>query len=260
MAVTTVPNPSADEIRLAQELAAELQVQYVPRSATVSKMQKQMGVLQMLVAGKRLTLHAHGREIFFHPSMAVVRVKRMLLGDTDLMVEKSGLQSGDVVLDCTLGMGSDAIVFAHAVGTRGKVIGLEQNPVLAALVRIGMRNWPSDVLEVAEAMRRVEVVAAHHLDFMRTMPDQSVDIVYFDPMFRSTVKESVNFDPIRELSITDAISPNSVEEAKRIARKSIVLKERAASGEFERLGFPPPLRRSSSFTYSVIFRRGEESF
>ncbi|MFC4766399.1 class I SAM-dependent methyltransferase [Effusibacillus consociatus] len=257
--VTTVPKPSDSEILHAENLAKELQADYVKRTSTVRKMQETHGVRKVLVAGERLTLHAGDQKLFFHPSMAVVRVKRMLLGDTDVIVEKSGLARGDSVLDCTLGMGADAIVFSHAVGKEGVVIGIEYNPILVILVREGLKTWRSGVPEVDEAMRRVQVVTGSHLGYMRNLPDRSIDVVYFDPMFRETVKESINFDPIRILSVTDELSVEAIGEAKRIARKSVVLKERMYSGEFQRLGFPQPYQRSSSFTYSVISIQGEES-
>ncbi|WP_018133359.1 class I SAM-dependent methyltransferase [Effusibacillus pohliae] len=259
LVVTTVPNPSEAQVRQAMRLAQELHVRYVPRKTTVRKMRRQLRVDQILVAGERLTLFVEDQEVFFHPSMALVRVKRMLAGDTDVLIEKSGLQRGDSVLDCTLGMGADAIVFAHAAGPHGKVVGIERSPVLAVLVREGLCTWKSDVPEFDQAMRRVQVRTGDHLDSMRALPDQSVDVVYFDPMFRVTVADAHSFQPVRLLSVPDPLSPEAVQEAKRIARKSVVLKERPSSGEFERLGFPQPLRRSRSFTYSVIRLREEES-
>lgn len=256
--VTTVPDAAQSEVLKAKQLAEELQVHYIQRTGTVSKMRQRLGAERVLVVGERVTFHANGQKVFFHPSMAVVRVKRMKLGDTDVVVEKSGVLPGDTVLDCTLGMGADAIVFAHAVGEKGKIVGIEHNPVLAVLVREGLRTWHSDVPEVNDAMRRVQVVTGNHVAYMKDLPDHSVDVVYFDPMFRSTIKESSNFDPVRILSKADALTLDSMEEAKRIARRSIVLKERISSGEFQRLGFPPPHRRSSAFTYSVIRVQREE--
>lgn len=256
--ITTVPNPSLSQVRAAQKLASELSAGYAPRKTTISNMARQLGKRHILAVGERLTLYVDGKEVFFHPSMAVVRIKRLISGETDPLVENSGVRTGDVILDCTLGMGADAIVFAHAAGPPGKVIGIERHPVLAVLVREGLRTWPSDVPELTDAMRRVEVVAGDHLEYMRQMPDRSADVVYFDPMFRSTVREAVNFDPVRTLSVSDPLTPEAVTEAKRIARRSVILKERIGSGEFERLGFPPPRRRSSSFTYSVIRVQGEE--
>ena len=44
----------------------------------------------------------------------------------------------------------------------------------------------------------------------------------------------------------------SVREAVRVARKTVVMKEARSSGEFERLGFTLPERGKSKITYGVI--------
>lgn len=254
LVITTARNPLPEEITLAQKAAEDLAGRYIPRTGhiTIRKMQKQYGVHQILTVGDRLTFYMDDQAIFFHPSMSVVRIKRMLAGEPDTAVEKSRICPGDSVLDCTLGMGADAIVFAHAVGPSGKVVGIEQSRILSFLVRDGLQRWQSDMPQLENAMRRVKVIAGDHLNYMKHQTDQSFDIVYFDPMFRNTVKESVNFDPVRSLSLADPISHDAIREACRIARKAVVLKERIGGGEFERLGFPPPSDRSSSFTYSVM--------
>ncbi|BCJ85727.1 class I SAM-dependent methyltransferase [Effusibacillus dendaii] len=257
--VTTAPNPSEMFVQTAVRLADELKAPFVPRKGTVRRMAQTQGVSLVLVVSHRLTLHIGDQELFFHPSMANVRVKRMLAGETDYLIEKSGLQPGDTVIDCTLGMGADAIVFSHAAGENGRVIGLEKSKILAILVREGLHDWIPDFPEMKEAMQRIEVVQTDHLSFLRKMPDRSADVVYFDPMFRSTVEKSTAFDTVRMLSDAAPLSIETIQEAKRVASKSVVLKERAGGGEFLRLGFPAATRRSSTFTYSVIRIEEEES-
>src|SRR5690606_19376172 len=63
----------------------------------------------------------------FHPSLAVVRIKRLTRGDSDVLKSVAGLEAGDAFLDTTLGFGADAITAAHIVGKSGKVIGLESD-------------------------------------------------------------------------------------------------------------------------------------
>lgn len=257
--VTTVPKPTNNQLQQAQQLADELEAAFLPRNGTLRSMQQQHGYSEVLTVGDRLSLFRDGQEIFFHPSMAAVRVKRLIAGDTDVLVEKSGLQPGDAVLDCTLGLGSDAIVFAHVVGDKGNVTGIEQSKLLSVLVREGLQSWESDIVELNQAMRRVNVISAHHMQYLKKLPDHSFDIVYFDPMFRATVTESTNIGPLRTLSLGDPLSPEAIKQAQRVARKTVILKERPGSGEFARLGFPPPVRRSSAFTYSFMQADGEGS-
>lgn len=42
------------------------------------------------------------------------------------MLRAAGLSEGDTFLDCTLGLGSDAIIASMAVGETGSVIGIEK--------------------------------------------------------------------------------------------------------------------------------------
>ncbi|MNO08604.1 hypothetical protein D3C81_2313430 [compost metagenome] len=49
-----------------------------------------------------------------------------------------------------------------------------------------------------------------------------------------------------------ALTTESVAEAIRVARKTVLLKEKALSGEFSRLGFTELLRASAKTSYRVI--------
>ena len=62
----------------------------------------------VLVAGmNRFELYRVGMDkpFFFHPNSAAFRLKRLLNGEMDPLVEAAQLQSGDTFLDCTLGSG-----------------------------------------------------------------------------------------------------------------------------------------------------------
>jgi len=84
------------------------------------------------------------------------------------------------------------------------------------------------------------------------MPDKSMDIVYFDPMFRRGIEESSSVGQLRLFANLDPLSETVMEQAKRIARKRIVLKERKDSGEFERLGFSIVSRENMGVAYGVL--------
>lgn len=238
---------------LAKRFAEKLGGIYIKRNdRSIEMLQQTLGRSMILVCGQRVVLYVDGQGIFFHPSMAVVRIKRLLFGENDVVIEQCGVSSGDTVLDCTLGLGADAIVFSHVVGEGGRVIGIEANPVLAALVQYGLQTEDAKPSQVTAAMRRIKVVTGDHVTWLKKMPDHSVDIVYFDPMFRHTVTSSAAMNPLRAIAMMDPLSREAIEEAKRVARKGVVLKERRNSSEFHRLGFPPPKRRSGSIAYSRI--------
>ncbi|WP_229757739.1 class I SAM-dependent methyltransferase [Paenibacillus marchantiophytorum] len=189
---------------------------------------------------------------FFHPSMALVRVKRMQRGESDLLIEVSGAASGHVIVDCTAGLASDAIVFSYAVGSQGSVTAIESEDIPAMLIHEGLAVYESEIAELNEAMRRIEVRKMQHLAYLQQLADQSVDIVYFDPMFRNPIEESQAISHLRRSANDDAVSLASISEARRVARKSIVLKENRNSQEFARLGFEHVLRSTTKTTYGVI--------
>ena len=65
----------------------------------------------------------------------------------------------------------------------------------------------------------------------------SYDAVYFDPMFRRPVHESEGMNALRVLADARALTAEVIAEARRVARRRVVMKERQGSREFARLGF-----------------------
>lgn len=253
MIVTTAYKPSPELAEYAGRLAQELGCLLVPRKQdSLSRIKKRHGTDSVLVADDNgLRYYEKSEEpLYFHPSMAYVRVKRLRSGDRDPLIEVSGCQTGDSVLDCTAGLGSDAIVFSYAVGPEGKVVALESEPVLYTVVREGLRAYETIHADVNEALRRIELQCANHMDWLAELPNNSFDIVYFDPMFRRPVHDSSALAPLRGLANSGALEDEAVRHAIRIARKSVVLKEHRESGEFGRLGFER--RHVNKIAYGVI--------
>lgn len=80
-----------------------------------------------MVGKERFELyHSEGEKFFFHPNSAMFRAKRMLRGEPDPFVEAAQVEPGDKLLDCTLGLGSDAIIASLAAGELGEVCGIEK--------------------------------------------------------------------------------------------------------------------------------------
>ncbi|HEY2493518.1 MAG TPA: class I SAM-dependent methyltransferase [Paenibacillus sp.] len=256
MIITTGSADSDALVTRAKALSVLTGFTYVPRRNTsLSKLVQAHSdsiVLVVLENGARLVRPGFPT-MEYHPSMGFVRAKRLLKGEPDPMVEAAGMVTGDTVLDCTAGLGSDALVFAVKGGSEGKVIAIESSEHLSTLLTEGLRHYVTGVEEVNKAMRRIEVRLGHHLDILQEMADNSVDIVYFDPMFREPIMDSAAINPLREFANSDALSLAVIEEAKRVARKSILLKEKWGSPEFERLGFKMQERSHSKITYGVIF-------
>lgn len=254
LVVTTSSRAGASEIERARKVASALNSPYIERhSKSVAQVAKAAEVARewpgpgkvegvLVVESSRMTLVGMGQSgpagprLFFHPGMGPGRIRRAAQGRQDHMLEAMGLGRGDRVLDCTLGLASDAIVAAWAVGSSGKVVGIESSPALAEIVRAGLREYDKADPDTTDAMRRIEVVCADHLMHLMSCPDQSYDVVYFDPMFREPVRLSPGIAGLRRWACRSRLSGNAVREATRVARRRVVIKDRSEGSELDRLG------------------------
>ncbi len=255
MIVTTGDSPADAELRRAGQIAEQAGIRLVPRSRTsIPNLFSKYGAEAVLIVtqGKVRLFRQEQPVLEYHPSMGYVRAKRLLRGEPDPMIDASRAAEGDSVLDCTAGLGTDSLVFAVRVGPQGRVCALEASPELSVLLREGLSSYEVEKSAVTEAMRRVEVIHADHLDYLRSLPDDSFDVVYFDPMFRKPVYDSSAISPLRAFADARPLSVEAIEQAVRVARKTVVLKEKKGSGEMERLGFAPDGRSHAKITYGVI--------
>jgi 16S rRNA G966 N2-methylase RsmD len=255
LVITTGSDPLPETQQRARDYAAKLGVTYVERGKySVAGVSKQHGGCSVLVVlQQEIRLYQPDTDMMtFHPSMAFVRAKRYFKGVPDVMLEAAGIQAGDHVLDCTAGLGADSMMFAVGVGEQGKVIAVEASQELAALLYTGLSTYTSSVPAFNQALARIEVRHQNHLSLLKKMPDRSVDVVYFDPMFRHPVMESSSLSSLRSLANHAALSEEAVAEACRVARRNVVLKEKKGCGEFDRLGFTVQIRPHSNIVYGVI--------
>ncbi|WP_456278695.1 class I SAM-dependent methyltransferase [Bacillus sp. AK128] len=210
---------------------------------------------EVLVVGKeRIELFVPNdtHPIFFHPNSAMFRVKRLRSGGNDPFVQACALNKGMTFLDCTLGLGSDSIVASYCVGPNGSVTSLEGSKTLANLVSTGFQTWETQVPEMNQAMRAIEVMHTSYQTYLQECNSDSVDIVYFDPMFEETIQESVGLIGVKQFALYDDITEQTIKEARRVGRKRIVLKDHWKSSRFEKLGFVPIRRKSANFHYGII--------
>lgn len=255
MIITTGDQSSPKTEKRAITLAAETGSVYVRRNSTsLAKMsENHKGEDILIILKEEVRLYREGYEpMVFHPSMAFVRAKRLLKGEPDSMLEVARVTPGDTIIDCTAGLGADSMVFSLGAGPEGKVLALEASLSLSALLREGLSSYECRIKEFNEALRRIEVRCADHLEVLRGQPDKSADVVYFDPMFRIPLLGSASISPLRKFANNNSLSTEAVAEACRVARKTVVLKEKNGSGEFERLGFTNVERAQSKIVYGVI--------
>jgi SAM-dependent methyltransferase len=237
LAVTTPFRPSSASLSAARDAAARRALPFQPRATrSLAEVAAAAGVEALLVLGGHSSLWVDGVEQRWHPGMGGLRAKRLLQGERvtgDSFLEAARLRPGDAVLDCTLGLGADALVAAAAVGDGGRVVGIESSPLLAAWAGEGFARLPG------EAAARVEVISADHAAWLAGAPDRSFDVVVFDPMFRHARAAAPGFDLLRRLGDGRPLSRAALDRARRVARRGVLVKDGTPGWDLARLGLAP---------------------
>ncbi|MFC3524892.1 class I SAM-dependent methyltransferase [Marinococcus halophilus] len=226
---------------------------YVPRDKrSIQRWQRETGEDIYIVAAGGDTYYPATKAaepLAFHPSMAWLRGLQVHRGGSDPLLEAAGVREGDTVFDATLGFGADSIMLALGAGKTGTVLGIEKQPVVASLVRKGLRlpgDYPS---WFTDAMQRITVVRGDSLRLLRLLPDSCIDVVYLDPMFAEAIDTSPAIDRLRPVAATDPLSTAWIEEALRVAWRRIVVKDYADSPHFKQYQLTPAGRRSAAVRY-----------
>jgi hypothetical protein len=255
MFVTTAGRTNPIMIEEAKRVAFDLDCMYQERNKkSILSLHSRFQDNCIVVGKERLELFLlDGEEpFFFHPNSSMFRIKRLMRNEHDPFIDATGLRQGMSFFDCTLGLASDSIVASFVVGPTGKVVGTEENKYLAYLVNRGLRNWESGLAEMDEAMRSVSVIHSNALSRLKEIPSNEFDCVYIDPMFEETILESDGIRALAELAAYTEVSEEFILEAKRVARKRLVLKDHFRSGRFEKFGFSVVKRPSAKFHFGII--------
>lgn len=253
--VTTAGRPDEQSLPFIQYVCEALEAPFVERKKRSVKKIAQAYDAHIIVAGKnRYEYYPKGTTVpfFFHPNSAAFRLKRVARGEHDPFLQAVNLQAGESFLDCTLGMGADAMLAAYQVGAKGRIVGLEANANVAFIVKTGMAVYDTTKLPLTSCMRQIEVVHAEAIAYLKNLPDNSFDVVYMDPMFEEVIEEANNFDALREAGSHSPLCAEWVNEARRVARKRIVLKAHFRSTLFEQFGFQREMRAAAKFHFGVM--------
>jgi 16S rRNA G966 N2-methylase RsmD len=255
MFITTAGRTNEEMKKRAKEIATFLDVPYLDRNKrSIAQVQIQEKDSCMVVGKERLELFPYGEmePFFFHPNSAMFRIKRLQRGEHDPFVDACQLNKGMSFLDCTLGLASDSIVASFQVGREGKVIGVEAEKYLCYIVQNGLKTWKSEVPVIDEAMRRVEVHHQFCYEFLKSLPTESVDTIYFDPMFEQGILESDGIQALAQLAVYHSFQSEWIDEAIRVSRNRVVLKDHYQSKRFSEFGFEVIKRKTSKFHYGII--------
>ena len=216
-------------IETAKAMAAQLGVAYVerPHNQVLEAFMAAQGLAAVIVLEKDgPRIHSEHGTFAYHPGMAEIRVQQLLRGALDYLVRALDLHPGARVLDCTLGLASDAAVAACVAGPTGRVVGLEASLLLHFAVQHGLAHYECKTPLLTAALRRVEAVHAVAAEYLATCAHNSFDVVYFDPMFRHPVQGSKAMEALRPLSLEEPLARSTVELALKVAPR-VVIKERS---------------------------------
>jgi 16S rRNA (guanine1516-N2)-methyltransferase len=251
LAVTTSDRHDPALVARARSAADEVKVPFLARHHKVplSTVLEQAADALIVFEASAVSLVDRLGSLRFSPGLAHLRVKQLDAGVLeDMLLRVSGFTQGDQVLDCTLGLAADAQVAARCVGRPGSVTALEKSPAVFLLVSHGLRGLPRHPLACDI---RVVHVDAHA--YLRSAPDRSFDFVLFDPMFERARKSSVAFETLRRHADYSPLTRETVAEARRVARKAVILKGSRYSSDFKKLGVQPePARPSATVLWARL--------
>jgi 16S rRNA G966 N2-methylase RsmD len=252
--IVTTAGKNAIKIRnKAEKIAMNLKCSFLIRDKqSISSIVEEYQDDVMMIGVDKISFHPKEgtSPFFFHPNSSMFRVKQVLRGETDAMIQAFKLVKGMSVLDCTLGLGSDSIVASLVTGDQGSVTGIESSKAISFVVESGLKIWESQIPEMNAAMRRIQVVHSNHYDFLKNCKTNSFDVVYFDPMFESTI-QSPGLQGLKGSANYSSITPEIITEAIRVSSQRVVLKDSRNSSKFIELGFNV-MQRNARFLFGVI--------
>ncbi len=151
---------------------------------------------------------------YWHPGMAHLRLKR----PQDPLISALGCAVGDSILDCTMGMGHDALVMSAAGCS---ITALETCAPILFFTNQGISHYRYELAQRIH-MRRVD-----YREALAAYPDNHFDSVYLDPMFAKTTKSLRGFtwSMMRHIGLADArYTFSDIRHAYRVARSTVLLK------------------------------------
>ena len=221
--MTTSLKASPELRRHAQARATQWDLPFYDRRKDPMERIYAQAEVVLLFAAKGIYIStAHG-QLRPNLSTAAVRLRHIAAGQSDPLIRAGDLRTGDTVIDCTYGLGRDAVVAAHIVGATGSLTALEASP---ALFYMADENKPLAEFDGAVDIEaaRVTMVHADAREWLETQPAQSADIVLIDPMFDNPKSSDASFGLLRAVANDSPLDRIWVERAQRVARRWVVVK------------------------------------
>ncbi len=235
----------------ARESAERWRLPYIdrPRRGAIEPLLGEQAHALLVLGTDGWTLKDPEGALRFAPTTAWLRIKRIDAGEQDdVLAGLCELKAGDQVLDCTLGLGADALVCARVVGPSGRVVGIEKSLPLWVLATEGMAHS-----EKGARSARIETLHGDSAELIATFDDQSFDCVLFDPAFEKPKKSSPAFEILRRTTTDAPLTEDLLRHARRVARRWVVVKSASYTPAMKRMGLQPePASRFSNIIWARV--------
>ncbi len=198
-------------------------------------------------------IRTEGGSHHFHPSMAELRIRQIDSGKGDRFLDAVAATGPVKFLDCTCGLGSDALVASYGLPRGSCVDAVEASPLLARVTAWGFSRYVHERRAVTEALRHIHLTYNTYESVLTSIKDKSYDIIYFDPMFTRPVQGSSNFTPLRDVVCHAPLTTDMIDLALCKAGKRVVIKGRDFSeltGKYDNLKVGGG--RYSRISYAVL--------
>lgn len=243
--ITTSVKTTLELNNKAQKLANELNLNYIKRNKTTIK-QLLATVRGVIVVYKnKLSYFENNSEFFFHLDTTALKIKN---SDNEPLIEIIGKEKQSV-LDCTMGLAGDSILLSYY---GHNVTSIEKNKIIHLITSTGLKNYISPDEEINKAMREITTFNCNCIDYLKRTPDNTFDIIYFDPMFSHDITESNNLDGITPLADTTFPYEEFLQEATRVGKDKIIIKAHFKDNIFEKYNFTRIVRKNTKFHFGFL--------
>lgn len=250
LVVTTSHKARTEAISRAKAFAGQWGYEYRERGDQPFDAMIGPGDAALVFTNSELRLASLAGSLTSHLGTAFIRLKSFSRNEGDPLIRAGELQPGDRVIDTTFGLGRDAVVAASAVGLTGAVTALESSPGLFHLGHFGLTDGALATNQVAliagAAPAPTELVFADAREWLSTAPSDSADVVLVDPMFDEPKTSDTGFSLLRSVADDAPIDETWVANARRVARRWVVVKAGPSAPWFADAGLEPVQSHSNA--------------
>lgn len=250
--ITTIPKPQDEIVKKAEERAKELNLPFYERVNSCNECIKKNNLEGLIVYGKEPFFKSGEEEYYFNIGTGKLRLLQLKRGNEDRLCRLIP-KTVNTFLDCTFGQGHDSMVVSWFLGDSCKITALEKSKVLYEIGKYGIENFNGNK-DIQKALKRIKLKNEDFLQYLKKSETKSIDVIYFDTMFKHPVKPDKNrIEGFRKIACYDTLTNEVFEEALRVAKKRIIVKERPFSSIFKKYKFTYiDSKKGKTVAYGVI--------